>query len=156
MNAPSKRAYDNRSEPGFSSVRKKRLLIVCANAFFFIGLLAIIWYLFGVPAFSKGDPVRIAVWLAGSAFPVVVLVWGVVMELQRPLDFRIEPDCICIAQRRRLPAAELRGSTLEETTSWIRLRRPGGQSNRSWFLIHKRDLANPEHFVAALRAMLAS
>ena len=152
---PSTGNYDNRTEPGFSSVRKRRFLIVWANGCFFVALLAIIWYLVGVAALSTGDSMKLAVWLAASAFPLVVLVWGVAMELQSPLDFRIEPDCIWINRKRRLPADELRGSTLEETTTWIQLRRPGGPSDRSWFLIRKRDLASPEHFVAALKAMLA-
>jgi hypothetical protein len=62
----------------------------------------------------------------------------------------VSSDAVWTSGRRRLPVDVIRGSTVEETPISIRLRWTGAQSQRFWFAIQKRRLANPEKFKEAV------
>jgi hypothetical protein len=76
--------YDNRSEIGFAAMRAKQIRGIAVSVTVFTGMLVLFWYVIGAYALSTGDPTKIALWLSGSAVPAFLLVFGGLLELQRP------------------------------------------------------------------------
>ncbi len=99
---------------------------------------------------------KLAEWLSFSGLPAMLLVFGTIQELQKPLDIRVCCDAVWTSGRRRIPVDRLRGAKLEEGPATVRLRRPEPQSKRFWFVVRKRSLADCDHFKSAVQAILRS
>lgn len=146
--------YDNRAEFGFAAIRDRRVRRIGSVTVLLVGILVLMWFVFGAPSLASGDSTGVTLWVASSAYPALLLIFGWALEFSGPLNIRVEGDAIWTSRLRKLPLTRLAGSVVEETPRSIGLRRPPPQAKRLWFLIPKQNLADPEAFrVAVARAM---
>lgn len=146
--------YDNKLEPAFSQLRRRRRIRVLLSVTTALVALVIVNLLTAAPALTSNNLPVLAVWMVGNAAFGIPLVWGLIIEASSPLDIRVSDRGVKAPGFRWVPAELLRGAELAESGRFILVRRTGSESRRPVIAVWRQELANTDRFKDALRSLL--
>lgn len=106
------------------------------------------------PAIFSRDALLIAAWASGTIVFALPLIWGLRIELGKPLDIRVTTHGVRVQGFGWVPTDRLKGATVEERRGFIMVRSSVTVPRRPLLSVDSRELANPAGFKAALNRLL--
>jgi len=113
--------YDNRSEPEFSRLQKRRRFRLIVSISTIIAGIVIVTVVFSLE--SKYDTGSIILWLVALSFLGLLLVGGLLVDVRRGLGIRVTSAGVLVPPRPWIPAELLKGAKSEEKLGPVIIRR---------------------------------
>ena len=140
--------YDNRSEPGFPRLKRRRRYRLVVSISTIIAGTVIVTILFS-PG-STHDVGSIILWLVALSFMALLLVGGLLVDVRRGLGIKITSTGVLVPPHPWIPAHALKGAKSEEKLGFVIIHTD--RIDRPILSVEIRDIASPDRFKAAIEA----